>query len=549
MNITKISIAAVLSMAIVFLCIIHTGVAVQASTTDGKSTSSVSGSSSGTSSSTASKNTNTSSASSTSSTSSNATYKGKLTATLNYTVHKYTAKFIKPTMTVKVGNHVLKKSEYSVKYSNNKSMGTAKIIISYGGKSITKYFKIVPKTAQTPKLTQRKQNQFSVTLREDLTVTGYQIKYSKYPAADKYATVTVKNGESLTKCIQKVENNRRYYVWVRNYKTVGKSKYYGSWSKRTSVYVTKNSADASLPDEMLDSYVVEAMKYLGYKTENQKKAGSLLEDRASGPRTPQKYLTSITYGGGSTGREAVKNKNTATGYAPNVTHFNRNGLVCASFVTYYYDNFLRNIGGVNTDYIRSAMNKTGYAPYSCMSWYNAMPSLVKSGKATLVDKVKSYQSLPAANLKKLKVGDLVMFSVPSTGTACGHVAVYAGTNHEGDHFVAHVGGDEGPVFQTLERFENVVNEYHGCAYSAVYRFKDLPTSRYDYKITLKNYTYTFKGNAVKPAPTVRDAAGKIIDKKNYTLYYYNCSKKGTATVKAVFKNGYVGTKSVNYKIK
>ena len=49
---------------------------------------------------------------------------------------------------------------------------------------------------------------------------------------------------------------------------------------------------------------------------------------------PEAYRTGIPYGGGSTGLESVD-------------HFRTNGLVCASFVSYYLWNFLpRN--GVNT---------------------------------------------------------------------------------------------------------------------------------------------------------------------------------------------------------
>ena len=175
---------------------------------------------------------------------------------------------------------------------------------------------------------------------------------------------------------------------------------------------------------------------MGYKADKQAKAGTLLQDCGSGPRTPMRFRSGIRYGGGPLGTETVKDKKSPTGKKPDISRFKQNGMVCSSFVTYYYLNYLPNVAGVNTNDIRSAMKKSGVKFNNCNSWGYAAEYLVKRGKATLVDSVKKGRSLPAAHLSRLKIGDLITFRIPNEGLEWGHVAVYAGTNNEGDHFVA-----------------------------------------------------------------------------------------------------------------
>ena len=361
----------------------------------------------------------------------------------------------------------------------------------------------------------------------------------------KATKVTLGVKTDVRKTITKVKNDKTYYVRVRGYKTVSGKKIYGKWSSTSKVKVKSTSAHPDLPDEMLESYVAKSVTYLGYKTAKQIKAGSYMQDYATGPRTPMAYRSKIGYGGGPSGQETVKDKTTVTGRAPNVKKFEAQGMCCASFVAYYYLNYLPNIAGVDTSYIKNAIKKSGMGSQSCASWEWAAKYLVKQGKAKVVD--RSTRSLSGATPSKLKIGDLITFSVPNQGVSCGHVAVYAGTNNQGDHYVAHVGSDEGPVFQTLQRFENVVNRYDGCAYSIVYRF-DLPQSEYDYDVKLESTKVKYNGKAQTPKVIVKDAAGKTIASKNYTVYYSNNKKVGTAKAKVIFKGKYKGTKTLKFKI-
>lgn len=99
----------------------------------------------------------------------------------------------------------------------------------------------------------------------------------------------------------------------------------------------------------------------------------------------------------------------------------------------------------------------------------------------------------------------------------------------------------------LNYLPNVVGAYDGCAYSVAYRF-DLPQSEYDYDVSLKTKKVKYDGKAQKPEVVALDAIGKVIDPKNYTVYYSNNKKIGTAKAKVIFKGKYKGTKTLKFNI-
>lgn len=466
---------------------------------------------------------------------------------LSATKYTYNAKEKRPKVVVtNTEGKIIDSANYTVKYKNNIYPGKAVAKVTFKkGTNKELSFTIIPKKAGKPTVKSAKQKQFTVTVKEDKTVSGYEICYSTSKSFKKATKVILGVKTDVRKTITKVKNDKTYYVKVRGYKTVSGKKIYGNWSSTSNVKVKSASAHPNLPDEMIESYVAKSVTYLGYKTAKHIKAGSYMQDYATGPRTPVAYRSKIRYGGGPSGQETVKDKSTVTGRAPNVKKFEAQGMCCASFVSYYYLNYLPNIAGVNTSYIKNAIKKSGMSSQSCASWEWAAKYLVKKGKAKVVD--RSSRSLRGATPSKLQIGDLITFSVPNQGVSCGHVAVYAGTNNQGDYYVAHVGSDEGPVFQTLQRFENVVNRYDGCAYSVVYRF-DLPQSEYDYDVKLKTTKVKYNGKAQTPKVIVKDAAGKTIASKNYTVYYSNNKKVGTAKVKVIFKGKYKGTKTLKFKI-
>ena len=154
----------------------------------------------------------------------------------------FTGKAITQNVTVKVGNAVLKNgTDYTVSYSNNKKVGKATVKITgkgkYGG-VITKTFKINPAKQEIQKLT-AKSKAFFVDWAQKGSATGYEIQYatnSKFTGAKK-ATITNNKTDKTT--VLKLSANKKYYVRVRSYTTVGGTKYYGAWSAVKNVTTKK----------------------------------------------------------------------------------------------------------------------------------------------------------------------------------------------------------------------------------------------------------------------------------------------------------------------
>ncbi|MFR1573248.1 MAG: cellulase family glycosylhydrolase [Ruminococcus bicirculans (ex Wegman et al. 2014)] len=154
----------------------------------------------------------------------------------------FTGKAITQNVTVKVGNTVLKNgTDYTVSYSNNKKVGKATVKITgkgkYGG-VITKTFKINPAKQEIQKLT-AKSKAFFVDWAQKGSATGYEIQYatnSKFTSAKK---VTITNNKTDKTTVSKLSANKKYYVRVRSYTTVGGTKYYGAWSAVKNVTTKK----------------------------------------------------------------------------------------------------------------------------------------------------------------------------------------------------------------------------------------------------------------------------------------------------------------------
>jgi len=67
-------------------------------------------------------------------------------------------------------------------------------------------------------------------------------------------------------------------------------------------------------------------------------------------------------------------------------------------------------------------------------------------------------------------------------------------------------------------------------------------------IKIDKDSYTFTGNAVKPAIRIVDSIGKTIDPSNYVVVYYNNKNAGTATIHVTFSRMYKGTMTKTFKI-
>lgn len=229
-------------------------------------------------------------------------------------------------------------------------------------------------------------------------------------------------------------------------------------------YAIAPYADMSkIPKEMYDSYILRALEYTGYDVQYLKNNGYLFVAQYTSSNlstyAPQ-VLSNIGYDDYSpylNGDETVADSSTVSGKAPNIALFESNGLVCASFVSYYWNNYLPNIEGIDTTWVADAvkattMNNGSYSTASVQSWETGLTNLANtpgSGVTRYTDATTAYANLVP--------GDVIIFS-NSSGKLV-HAAIYAGTytmynasgTNRGDyHYIIHVGNSRGPEISAVE---------------------------------------------------------------------------------------------------
>ena len=157
----------------------------------------------------------------------------------------FTGSAIKPTITIKYKDKVVKTTNYTINYNNtNVNVGTATITITGKGNfkgTVKKTFKINPKKATIKSVTAGTKS-FTVKWTPQKTkmktsyITGYQIQYStdkNFAKNNKIVTATKYSTSSKT--IKNLTAKKIYYVRIRTYKTVNNVKYYSAWSNTLKV--------------------------------------------------------------------------------------------------------------------------------------------------------------------------------------------------------------------------------------------------------------------------------------------------------------------------
>lgn len=228
-------------------------------------------------------------------------------------------------------------------------------------------------------------------------------------------------------------------------------------------YAVAPAADmTAIPDEMYDNSILRALEYTGYDVQWLKDNGFLYvaEYVSSNINSyAPEVLSDIGYDDYSpflNGDETVADSSTLTGRAPDIASFESSGLVCASFVSYYINNYLPNIEGYDTSHIHEAIKATtstgtGYSTASVWSWETGLTNLANtpgSGVTKYTNETEGYANLVP--------GDIIVFSRDGELV---HVAIYAGTysmwnirgtNRGEKHFIIHVGNSRGPEISTTE---------------------------------------------------------------------------------------------------
>lgn len=224
------------------------------------------------------------------------------------------------------------------------------------------------------------------------------------------------------------------------------------------------TADMSaIPENMYDNAILRALEYTGFDVQWLKDNGYLYVAQyvsSNLKNNAPNVLSNIGYDDYSpflNGDETVVDSSTVSGKAPDIASFEKNGMVCASFVTYFIGNYLPNIEGVDTTNVMDAIKATtvnngSYSTASVWSWSTGLNNLAAkagSGVTKYTDATTAYANLVP--------GDIIIFS-KSDGTLA-HAAIYAGTydfynasgtNRGKYHFIIHVGNSRGPEISTVE---------------------------------------------------------------------------------------------------
>ena len=88
--------------------------------------------------------------------------------------------------------------------------------------------KVAPKKQSVKAKTAKKK--LTITWTKDSNATGYQVQIATKKNLKGAKTYTVKSYKTYKKTISKLKSKKKYYVRVRSYKTVEKTKLYGAYS-------------------------------------------------------------------------------------------------------------------------------------------------------------------------------------------------------------------------------------------------------------------------------------------------------------------------------
>ncbi|MCI7207128.1 MAG: SH3 domain-containing protein [Clostridium sp.] len=146
----------------------------------------------------------------------------------------YTGASIKPSVTVTLNNKTLKlNKDYNVSYSNNKNIGTAKILIKgigeyEGEKTVT--FNIIPPKVTNLKSSKRTYNSITLSWDKIDNVTGYKV-YRYDVKTESYKLIkTISDASTTSYTNSKLTSATKYLYKVRSYKIVNNKTHNGDYS-------------------------------------------------------------------------------------------------------------------------------------------------------------------------------------------------------------------------------------------------------------------------------------------------------------------------------
>lgn len=196
---------------------------------------------------------------------------------------------------------------------------------------------------------------------------------------------------------------------------------------------------------------LDALEYTGYNLTAQRNSGRMWDSGSRYVLCSQKrglgWLSNITYDdfGRSSGYETGANG------LPDISYFEQKGLVCASYATYVYFNYLPNVAGIDT-----SMLARPDKPVLANDWYIAAKKWVEAGYSRRINFTASdggsiHNDLEIFPEEEIPIGSLILLcDWYNRSEWCSHICIYAGEVN-GYHWVTHVGNENGPEFCAVER--------------------------------------------------------------------------------------------------
>lgn len=201
---------------------------------------------------------------------------------------------------------------------------------------------------------------------------------------------------------------------------------------------------------------LDALKYTGYKTDS-RMWGSYSDYVLCSRKRGLGWLSEITYdnAGSASGYEVNEQGLPDIHYFTYRSNGSKRGLVCASYATYVYFNYLPNVAGIDT----SMLPKPG-DPVLANEWYIAAKKWVDLGYSRYINFTANDGGSINRDLKftpeeEIPIGSLIFLCDWYNRTNWStHVSIYAGTVN-GYHWVTHVGNENGPELCAIERMNRL----------------------------------------------------------------------------------------------
>lgn len=146
----------------------------------------------------------------------------------------YSGKAKKPAVTVTLdGKKLVRGTDYTVKYSGNKAIGTATVKVTGKGDytgTAKATFKINPKAVSGLKLVAGKGKLTASWTKSPGGVGGYQLQYGLKKNFSGAKKATVSKAATVKKVLKSLKRGKVYYVRIRAWKEVGGKTYWSAWS-------------------------------------------------------------------------------------------------------------------------------------------------------------------------------------------------------------------------------------------------------------------------------------------------------------------------------